>query len=359
MPCQEITLPGTGHAPLQIRLDLPEGPHLATALLVHAIPDPESSLILARIAGRLSAMGLAVARLSLTQQGARSAEDVTAVAKALAARNLPAGLLIGHGPAGDACISAAGRIAGIRAISLLAAMPATQSDGGIGAATRSVLDHMPGPLLILHGLRDRVVPIDSAMTLFHAAPHPKSFVTLDGADHLFQRPADADEAAGIIAGWALRHLELRPPAPPPGMPEGIVRISEADPAGFLQHVVAGPHHHALADEPLAYGGRDRGMTPYGFMAAGLGACTSMTIRMYARRKGWSLDHVRVDVSHDKMHAQDAKAGSGDRIDCFRRTIHLRGDLTEAQRKRLLEVADRCPVSRTLERASTIHTVLAG
>jgi putative redox protein len=142
------------------------------------------------------------------------------------------------------------------------------------------------------------------------------------------------------------------------VPEGIVRVSEADPAGFLQDVTSGPHHHMRADEPQAYGGTNRGMSPYGFLSAGLGACTSMTIRMYARHKGWKLSHIRVDVSHDKVHAQDAMAGSGEKIDSFRREIYLEGDLTAEQRKRLLEIADKCPVHRTLERSSKILTTLA-
>jgi putative redox protein len=191
-----------------------------------------------------------------------------------------------------------------------------------------------------------------------AARHPKSFVTLDDADHLITRAGDADYAADVIATWATRYLDLRPPAPPPGVPEGIVRVSEADPDGFLQDVTAGPHHHASADEPRAYGGTNRGMSPYGFIAAGLGACTSMTIRMYARRKGWPLDHVRVDVSHDKMHAQDAKSGSGEKIDSFRRDIYLEGNLTDEQRDRLMDIAEKCPVHRTLERTSKIVTTLA-
>ena len=121
--------------------------------------------------------------------------------------------------------------------------------------------------------------------------------------------------------------------------------------------MSGPNHHALADEPAAYGGTNRGMSPYGFLSAGLGACTSMTIRMYARRKGWPLEHVSVDICHDKVHAQDAETGSGDKIDTWRRRIYLTGDLTGDQRQRLLEIADKCPVHRTLERSSEVLTEL--
>ena len=190
-----------------------------------------------------------------------------------------------------------------------------------------------------------------------AAKHPKSFVTLDDADHLITRQADADYAAEVIATWAARYLDLRPPAPPPGAPEGIVRVSEADADGYLQDITSGSKLHALADEPLAYGGTNKGMSPYGFLSAGLGACTSMTIRMYARRKGWPLTHVSVDVSHNKVHAQDAETGSGDKIDTWQRKIRLTGDLSAGQRQRLVEIADRCPVHRTLERASEVVTEL--
>lgn len=127
-------------------------------------------------------------------------------------------------------------------------------------------------------------------------------------------------------------------------------MSEADPKGFKQDINVGPKHYLLADEPLAYGGTDLGLSPYQLVSSGLGACTSMTIRMYARRKKWPLDHVSVDITHDKIHAADCEhCGGGDhKIDQFRRIISLEGDLTEDQRERLMEIADKCPVHRTLE-----------
>ena len=126
----------------------------------------------------------------------------------------------------------------------------------------------------------------------------------------------------------------------------------------MQDINVGPDHHVLADEPFAYGGQNKGMSPYGFLSAGLGACTSMTVRMYARRKGWPLRHVWVDITHDKVHAQDAEPSSRAKIDKFTREIHLEGNLTPDQRARLLEIADRCPVHRTLETSSKIETFLA-
>ncbi|MEM9814064.1 MAG: OsmC family protein, partial [Pseudomonadota bacterium] len=194
---------------------------------------------------------------------------------------------------------------------------------------------------------------------FTAAKHPKSFVTLDDADHLITRAEDAEYAAEVIAAWVRRYIRMTPPAAPVGAPEGIVRVAEADPDGFLNHVSAGPRHFTRADEPKAFGGTDAGMTPYQFVSAGLGACTSMTIRMYARRKKWPLTGVSVDIVHDKIHASDCETcmtGEG-KIDQFRRVITLEGPLDDAQRGRLLEIADKCPVHRTLESEVEIVTEL--
>jgi len=217
------------------------------------------------------------------------------------------------------------------------------------------INNLHRALLVLHAPRDQTVGIENAAQIFSTAKHPKSFVTLDDADHLITRSQDAEYAAAIISAWAKKYLELTPPAPPPGVPEGIVRVNEADPDGFLQDINSGPDHHALADEPVAYGGTNKGMSPYGYLSSGLGACTSMTIRMYARRKNWPLSHVRVDVCHDKVHAQDADDATGARADTFTRVVYLEGDLNAEQRQRLLEIADRCPVHRTLERTSKIET----
>lgn len=150
------------------------------------------------------------------------------------------------------------------------------------------------------------------------------------------------------------------PDSPAAAPEGIVRVAEADPDGFRQAISAGPHHRMVADEPVSFGGTDTGPSPYQFLAAGLGACTAMTIRMYARRKDWPLAHVAVDVRHGQMHGRDC-ADCPDktvRIDLFRRVIRLDGPLDADQRARLLEIADRCPVHRTLEGTIRIRTVLA-
>lgn len=404
MPMEKISFRGHAGDLLAARLDMPDGPHLATAIFAHCFTCSKDIPAARRIAGRLAAMGIAVLRFDFTGLGhskgefanttfRSNAQDLVLAAAHLTQLGKAPSLLIGHSLGGAAVLRAAKDIPSIKAIATLGAPfdPAhvTQNfDGDLDRIRRDgqALVHLAGrpftigrdfvddveatelsqriatldaALLVMHAPADTTVSIDNAAKIYQAAKHPKSFVTLDDADHLITRPQDAEYAAEVIATWAARYMVLRPPAPPPGAPEGIVRVAEADPDGFLQDVSAGPFHHVLADEPLAYGGSNLGMTPYGFLAAGLGACTSMTIRMYARRKNWPLSHVRVDVSHNKMHAQDAQThGAAPKIDSFRREITLDGPLTADQRQRLLEIADKCPVHKTLESSSTIVTVLA-
>jgi uncharacterized OsmC-like protein/pimeloyl-ACP methyl ester carboxylesterase len=402
MPTERFTFAGHGGDALAARLDLPEGPHLATALFAHCFTCGKDIVAARRIAQRLTAEGIAVLRFDFTGLGhsggefrntsfTSNVEDLVRAAEALAARGMAPALLIGHSLGGAAVLKAARQIPSSRAVVTLGApfdpghvthnfhdalddirrdgagevnlggRPVTIGRGFVedveGVALSEDIAGLGRALLVLHAPRDEVVGVENATRIFTAAKHPKSFVTLDDADHLISRGRDAEYAAGVIASWAERYLDLRPPAPPPGAPEGVTRVTEADPEGFLQDIMAGPRHHVLGDEPKSYGGTDRGLTPYQFLAAGLGACTSMTVRMYARRKGWPLDHISVDITHDKVHAQDA--GNGMRpLETFTRVITLEGDLTEDQRGRLLEIADKCPVHRTLERGSHVHTRLA-
>ncbi|MBT8408415.1 MAG: OsmC family protein [Alphaproteobacteria bacterium] len=401
MPTERITFTGHSGDTLAARLDLPDGPHLATALFAHCFTCSKDIPAARRIAGRLASMGIAVLRFDFTGLGHSGGEfenttftsnvdDLKAAADYLNARGMAPELLIGHSLGGAAVLKAAAGIASSKAVVTLGApfdpehvthnfgdaLGSIETDGAaevdLGgrpfrirrAFVEDVKAEALGPaianlgraLLVLHAPLDNIVGVMNATQIFTHAKHPKSFVTLDDADHLITRTEDAEYAAEVIAAWVGRYVPLAAPAPPPGAPEGVVRVAEADPGGFLQDVNAGHLHHALADEPEAYGGTNRGMTPYGFLAAGLGACTSMTIRMYARRKKWPLAHVWVDVTHDKVHAQDAETGA-DKVDTFCREIHLEGDLDAAQRQRLLEIADKCPVHRTLERTSTVKTLL--
>ncbi len=402
MPTERITFAGHDGGRLAARLDLPEGPVLATALFAHCFTCSKDIPAARRISARLAAMGIAVLRFDFTGLGhsegefanttfTSNVEDLIAAAQYLAGRDMAPALLIGHSLGGAAVLRAREGIPSVKAVVTLGApadpghvshhfeqaLPEIEQEGSaevslggrpfrIGKAfvddiseaalTPSVAD-LKAALLILHAPRDETVSIDNASTLFMAAKHPKSFVTLDDADHLITRAKDAEYAADVISAWVSRYIELRPPAPPPGAPEGVVRVTEADPNGFLQDIQAGPRHHVFADEPASYGGTDRGMSPYGFVSSGLGACTSMTIRMYARRKKWPLTSVSVDVCHNKVHAQDAGLNGNAKVDLFRRKIRLEGPLDQVQRDRLLEIADKCPVHRTLEGSARITTEL--
>ena len=401
MPTERITFSGHSGHTLAARLDLPDGPHLATALFAHCFTCSKDIPAARRIAGRLASLGIAVLRFDFTGLGhskgefknttfTTNAQDLKAAAAALAQRGMAPSLLIGHSLGGAAVLRVADEIEGVKAVVTLGAPfdpghvthnfgdaiaeieekgSAAVHLGGrpimIGrdflhdVAAEKLVSHiqnMKSALLVMHAPLDDIVGVENATQIFVAAKHPKSFVTLDNADHLITRGEDAEYAAEVIAAWVSRYLDLRPPAPPIGAPEGVTRVSEADPAGFLQDVAAGPKHHVLADEPMAYGGTDRGLTPNQFLAAGLGACTSMTVRMYARRKGWPLKHVSVDVTHDKVHAQDAEVGQS-KIDTFTRILKLEGDLDDAQRARLLEIADKCPVHKTLEQGARVDTKL--
>ncbi len=401
MPTERLTFTGhSGHS-LAARFDLPAGPVLATALFAHCFTCSKDIPAARRISARLNSAGIAVLRFDFTGLGHSDGEfentsfntnidDLVLAAKALAARDMAPALLIGHSLGGAAVLGAARKIDSVRAVVTIGApydpghvthnfgdaLEKITSDGAaevmlggrpirIGKGfvedvrAENLTDEIANlhrALLVLHAPGDNTVGIENAAQIFSAAKHPKSFVTLDNADHLITNPEDAEYAADVIAAWATKYLDLKPPAPPPGAPEGIVSVSEADADGYLQDINSGPDHHMLADEPLAYGGTNRGMSPYGFLSAGLGACTSMTIRMYARRKGWPLTHVQVEVSHDKVHAQDAKSGTGAKADTFTRKVYLTGDLSPEQRARLLEIADKCPVHRTLVQSANVVTV---
>lgn len=407
MPTEKLTFEGQGGDHLAGRLDRPAGPVRGTALFAHCFTCTKDIAAARRIAGRLTGAGWAVLRFDFTGLGHSGGEfantgfsanvgDLVAAAAHLESIGLPPGLLVGHSLGGAAVIAAAGRIPTARALATIGApadpahvlenfgtaLDRIRTDGRaeVTLAGRSfeigrgfvedveqarldeALAGLGRALLILHAPRDAQVGIDNASRLFTAARHPKSFVSLDDADHLLTRPEDAEYAAGVIAAWAERYVPPAEARDAPGAPEGVVRVVEVDPTGFHQQIDVAGRHRLEADEPAAFGGTGLGPSPYQLVAAGLGACTTMTLRMYARRKGLALDAVSVDVSHEKVHARDcadcdSAASPAARIDVFHRRIRVEGRLDAAQRTRLREIADRCPVHRTLEGTARIETVL--
>ena len=403
MHTERFTFPGHSGHNLAARLDLPEGPQLATAIFAHCFTCSKDITAARRISARLTTMGYAVLRFDFTGLGHSEGEfenthftsnvtDLFAAVTALAARGMQPSLLIGHSLGGAAVLKAASELPDIRAVVTLGApadpahvihnfgasldtiakhgkaevslagRPFTISQDFVDDVSAAQIDasiaRLKSALLVLHSPIDQTVGIENASRIFTAAKHPKSFVSLDQSDHLISDADDAEYAAEVIAAWARKYLPEGGDIPDVAVPEGILRVSEGDRNGFLQDIRSGDNHTAVADEPVAFGGTNKGMSPYGFLSAALGACTSMTIRMYARRKKWPLDHVRIDISHNKSHFKDAETDTTTKVDVFDRTIHLDGDLTQDQRARLLEIADKCPVHKTLEQSSRITSKLA-
>ncbi|MEL6746387.1 MAG: bifunctional alpha/beta hydrolase/OsmC family protein [Pseudomonadota bacterium] len=409
MPSEKVTFDGHGGGKLAARLEIPNGPVRATVLFAHCFTCSKDSVAAVRITRRLAEIGFGVLRFDFTGLGdsegdfanthfSSNVEDLLCAADYLRERLSAPAILVGHSLGGAAVLAAATRIPEVRAVATLAApssaehvvenfaqsLEQIEQDGeanvSLGgrpftikrsfiedARQQTLLDsvaRMKKALLVLHAPLDETVSVSNATDIFVAAKHPKSFVSLDGADHLLRRTQDAIYAADVIAAWAGKYLEApgepaaaHDPAPAPA--DGAVRVTETGDGIYEQRVTIG-HHTLTADEPVAVGGTDKGPTPYDLLAAGLGACTTITLRMYAERKGLPLENVTVDVSHDKIHVDDCETCTEDfpkRVDRFKRAIKLTGPLTTEQRNRLLEIADKCPVHRTLEAKSVVETTL--
>jgi putative redox protein len=378
MPAKTLTFPGVGGRPLSGRLDLPAGLPRAYAIFAHCFTCSKESKAAAYISQSLAARGIAVLRFDFADTVFSSnIEDLVFAAEHLRQHHQAPQILIGHSLGGAAVLAAATKIPEARAVTtvgspfqpshVLRLIPDQQrirtegsADVDVGGRPirirREFIEdlerHDPAravaglhkALLVLHSPRDAIVGIDNAAQIFMAAKHPKSFVSLDDADHLLTRAADAAYAAEIIAAWASRYIE-------PERQEAFagVRAVETLQGKFAVDLFAG-RHRLRADEPLAAGGTDTGPSPYDLLAAALGACTAMTIRMYADRMQIPLAQITVDLSHNKIHAADCATCETEegRIDKIERLITLEGLLDDAQRAKLLEIADKCPIHRTLQ-----------
>lgn len=399
MRSTKVNFTGSQGTPLVARLELPDEQPRAHALFAHCFTCSKDSVAAARVSRALAAQGIAVLRFDFTGLGESGGDfgnsgftsniaDLVHAADYLREHHVAPSLLIGHSLGGAAVLAAAASIPEARAVATIAAPSDPQHVLGLldEAATeintrgeadvelagrtfrirKEFLDDLAAQrqderiaklgvaLLVMHSPTDAVVGIENARRIFDTARHPKSFIALDGADHLLTGRRDAEFAAAVLAGWATRYAVEAPPAHSPGE-EGVVTVSENGEGPFGQTVTVGRHTFA-ADEP-APAGLDNGPNPYDLLLAGLGACTSMTVRMYADRKGWPLDQVAVSLRHSRIHAQDCadcETKSG-RLDRFERTIRFTGDLDDDQRHRLLEIADKCPVHKTLESEVRIVT----
>jgi putative redox protein len=396
-----VSFPGAFGTTLAARLDLPAGPPLAYALFAHCFTCSKESKAATTISQALAERGIAVLRFDFTGLGgsegdfantnfSSNIDDLVAAADFLRREYQAPKLLVGHSLGGTAVLAAAPRIAEALAVATLGSPfePAhilalikgsvgtieSEGEARVDLAGRSfrvkkqfiddirarkiggAVAQLGKALLVMHSPRDAIVDIDNASKIFLAARHPKSFVSLDPADHLLLRREDAVYAAQLLAAWALRYLPA-PEAPATAQP-GKVLVRETREGKFTNDIFVGKHM-LRADEPVAVGGMDTGPGPYDLLAAAVGACTSMTLRAYADLKGIPLERVSVELKHDKIHAADCaecetREGKIDRID---RSITLEGNLDAQQRARLLEIADKCPVHRTLHSEVLIKTAL--
>ncbi|HXQ11701.1 MAG TPA: bifunctional alpha/beta hydrolase/OsmC family protein [Caulobacteraceae bacterium] len=377
------------------RLDRPDGAARAFALFAHCFTCDKTSKAAVRISRALAEIGVGVLRFDFTGLGdsegdfaatgfSSNVADLIAAAGRMAERGVAPALLIGHSLGGTAVLAAAGDIASAKAVVSIGApsepshvlrllgdrVKTIEAEGraevSIGGrpfmlgkafvddvrmqALGQRIGHLGRALLIMHSPLDAIVGIDNASAIFLAARHPKSFVSLDTADHLLTKPADADYAAAVIAAWAARYVGSAPDAAAASA-DDAVKIEETG-AGAFQVEVSVRGSGFLADEPVDVGGLGSGPTPYELVAAGLGACTAMTTRLYAGRKDWPLQRVRVAVRHEKLAGQTPP-------DTFHRAIGFDGPLDAEQRARLYEIADKCPVHRTLEAGARVETTELG
>jgi uncharacterized OsmC-like protein/alpha-beta hydrolase superfamily lysophospholipase len=406
VPTERFQFTGEGGHQLAAALDLPDGPVHAYAVFAHCFTCGKDVLAAKRIATALAAKGVAVLRFDFTGLGSSEGDfanstfssnvaDLVHAADHLRETRGPPAILIGHSLGGAAILAAAGQIPDAKAVVTIAAPsdPAhvthffkdkiedIRSHGKVEVqlagrpfeikreflddiAEHSLMAHVAKlhkALLVMHSPTDDTVGIENATNIFLAAKHPKSFVSLSGADHLLSAKRDSAYVADVIAAWVERYVEPVAAAPVAVAVDGPrnVVVRETRASKFQQTVTSGPHQ-MLADEPVAAGGADTGPGPYDLLLSALGACTSMTMRMYADRKSLPVERITVTLKHNKIHAEDCaecetKEGLIDQID---RVIAIEGALDADQRKRLMEIADKCPVHRTLTSEVRISTKAA-
>ncbi len=403
MPTTTVSFSNASGQTLSGRLVQPDTrPAHAYALFAHCFTCTKNFTATRNVAAALAERGIATLIFDFTGLGSSegefadsnfssNVEDLVSAADFLAREHHAPQLLVGHSLGGTAVLKAAAAIDSARAVAtigspshaghvehlvakdadrierdgeaevLLAGRPFTVKKQFLDDIRNSpVLDtvaELRKALLVLHAPLDDTVQISNATDLFIKAHHPKSFVSLDDADHLLSREANSRYAGHVIATWAEKYID--------DAPQGLATVPGATvartPADSFTTPVNAAGHPFVADEPTSVGGNDAGPAPYDLLSAALATCTTMTLKMYAARKGWPLEASRVTVWHEKIHAKDCADCTSDdnaRVDVFERELVLEGDLDEAQRKRLQDIADRCPVHRTLHSEVKVRTTLA-
>jgi len=373
-------------------LEMPEGIQRGWALFAHCFTCGRKNLAAVRVARTLASVGIGVLRFDFTGLGdsegsfadssfSLNVQDLVCAAAAMQAAGMAPALLVGHSLGGAAILAAAGSIASARAVATIAApfdvahvlhlldpeglaRLQTQQQALVQVAGRPLsvgkafVDDLRGhdqgariaalrrPLLLLHAPRDQTVDIENATHIFLAARHPKSYVSLDDADHLLSKREDAEHAANLIATWALRYL------PEPSVPQASVgdAVAEETGLGKFQLALRSGGSRWLADEPETAGGLGSGPTPYDLLASALAACTTMTLRHYADGKGWPVERIRTAVNHRRDKDRSPP-------DVFSRQVAIEGAIDAGQRAQLIDIAQRCPVHRTLAQGAAFDDVM--
>ena len=404
---EKISFPGALGEALAARLDLPDGEVKAYALFAHCFTCTKDIFAASRIAEGLNANSIAVLRFDFTGLGASEGEfantnftsnvgDLVAAANYMRDNLAAPRIIIGHSLGGAAVLAAAGDIDEIECVCTIGApsdphhvshnfkndidkiMAEGEADVTLvgrpfkikkqfledieGQKLSKKISNLRRALLVFHSPIDATVGIENAQEIYVAAKHPKSFVSLDTADHLLSKRADAVYCANVIAAWAERYLGASKvdaeKSQVPAIEDGVV-VQETGQGKFSNAISIGGRHTLKADEPVTVGGNDSGPTPYDYLLTALGACKSMTMRMYADRKKFPLDQARVTLRHAKIHAEDCEACETEegRVDHIDVEIHLEGDLTDEQRQRIYEIAERCPVHQSLKNEVSLKSKL--
>ncbi|UCG50688.1 MAG: alpha/beta fold hydrolase [Candidatus Latescibacterota bacterium] len=401
MITHRITFENNAGDKLSARLDLPlSGKPMAFALFAHCFTCSKNYKSVTNISRALCGRGIAVFRFDFTGLGesggdfadtnfSSNVEDLVAAANFLGTHHQAPKILVGHSLGGAAILQAASRIPSAVAVATIAApsdprhlkkvlrdaadVIEKSGEAVVVLAGRSFrikkqflddlersrmqehIGNLGKALLIFHSPSDNIVGIENAQEIFVAARHPKSFVSLDRADHLLGDENDSCYVGEVVAAWGRKYVDYPDGADRGEKGEVIVRTEQER---YRTEIAAGVHQ-MTADEPLSVGGTDKGGSPYQYLLAGLGACTSITLRMYADRKEWPLHEIIVRLSHEKIHAADCEQCETQvgKIDVIEREIQVGGPLDNDQRARLLEIADKCPVHRTLHSEVVVRTRL--
>ncbi|MCP4978683.1 MAG: OsmC family protein [Maribacter sp.] len=401
MHLQKVNFKNKEGQSLAGRLELPVNQHPHNfAIFAHCFTCNKNFTAIRNIGKALTSNGFGVLRFDFTGLGesegdfgdtnfSGNVEDLIAASDYLKDNYSAPSLLIGHSLGGAAVIYAAAKVNSVKAVATIGApsnpkhvqhllqssleeiaqngMAIVNLSGRDFTIKKQFLDDLENktlsetvknlrkPILIMHSPQDNTVGIKNAEEIYKAAHHPKSFISLDGADHLLMNKNDSVYAGGVISGWAKRYLNITDPEELLKTKHQVVASLDFD-DGFTTEMKVG-NHYMTADEPTSFGGNDFGPSPYELVSAGLSACTAMTLQMYAKRKDWHIDNVEVHISYSKTHALDCEdcESSNAIIDTFHREIKITGDFDDQQLERLLQIADKCPVHKTLHSETQVIT----